>query len=136
VLFRSNPHDANTLSNLGSLLAGRGRIDEALAHYRKALEIEPDHLAANINLANALVGRKQFEEAIVLYRKVLAIQPDLLEGHVNLANALAESGEADEALEHYQKGLSLAAARKDKALMDAIRSEISKLRPTKKDQPK
>ena len=30
-------------NNLGIALAGRGQVDEAIAHYRKALEIKPDY---------------------------------------------------------------------------------------------
>ena len=36
--------------NLGFALAAEGRIDEAIEHYRKALEIKPDYAEAHNNL--------------------------------------------------------------------------------------
>jgi Flp pilus assembly protein TadD len=41
-----SPEDAKAHSNLGVLLAAVGRNGEAMAHYRKAMESEPDYRAA------------------------------------------------------------------------------------------
>ena len=94
-------------SNLGLALAGRGQVDEAIAHYRKALEIKPDDVEAHTNLGNALAGSGQFEEAIAHYRKALEIKPDFAEIHANLGNALAGSGQFEEAIAHYRKALEI-----------------------------
>ena len=63
-----------------SPLAGRGQVDEAIAHYRKALEIKPDYAEAHNNLGLALAGRGQVDEAIAHYRKALEIKPDYRRG--------------------------------------------------------
>ena len=104
-------------------------MEEAIAHYRKALEIKPDYADARNNLANALANCGQIDEAITHYRKALEIKPDAVETHVNLANALASRGMPDEALEHYKKAFALATARKDKALADLVRARIEQLKP-------
>ena len=36
--------------SLGNALVGRGRVEEAIAHYRKALEIKPDYAEDRGNL--------------------------------------------------------------------------------------
>ncbi len=51
-------------NNLGLLLVGRGETDEAIAHYRKVLEIKPDYAEAHNNLGVALAACGQFDEAI------------------------------------------------------------------------
>ncbi len=53
------------------MLVDRGRGDEAIVHYRKALEIKPDYVEVHCNLAKALAGRGRLEEAIACYRKAL-----------------------------------------------------------------
>ena len=94
-------------NNLGVVLAGRGQVDEAIAHYRKALEINPDYARAHNNLGVALAGRGQIDEAIAHYRKALEINPDYAEAHNNLGMALAGRGQVDEAIAHYRKALEI-----------------------------
>ncbi len=88
-------------------MAGRGQVDEAIAHYRKALEIKPDYVEAHNNLGNALAGRGEVDEAIAHYRKALEIKPDYAEAHNNLGTALAGRGEVDEAIAHFRKALEI-----------------------------
>ena len=75
-------------------LAGRGQFDEAIAHYRKALEIKPDFAEAHNNLGSALASRGQVDEAMVHYRQALKIKPDYAEAHNNLGVALASGGQS------------------------------------------
>ena len=105
-------------------LASRGQVDEAIAHYRKALEIKPDDVRAHNNLGVALAGRGAVDEAIAHFRKALEIEPDFMQAHINLGDALAGRGRLAEALVHYQKALGLASARNDKAQADVIRARI------------
>ena len=96
-------------TSLGNALAGRRRVDEAIAQYRKALEIEPDHAGAHTNLGNALAGRGELDEAIAHYRKALEIEPDHVEAHNNLGNALSNHGEVEAAIAHYRMALAIKA---------------------------
>ena len=65
-----------------------GQLDEAIAEYRKALQIQPDYAEAHNNLGIALYDKRQLDEAIAEYRKALQIQPDYAMAHNNLGNAL------------------------------------------------
>ena len=49
-------------------MAEQGRLDEAIAHYRKAVKTKPDYADAHYNLGNAL-ARRRLDEAVVHYRK-------------------------------------------------------------------
>ena len=93
--------------NLGLVLAGSGQFDEAIAHYRQALKIEPHYAQAHNNLGCILADRGQFDEAIAHYRQALKFKPDFAEAHNNLASALAAHGGIDEAIAHYQMGLRI-----------------------------
>ena len=56
-LVKIDPKSAMVRNNLGNALARRGRLDEAIAQFRTALEIKPDFEAAREK------PRKSFEDA-------------------------------------------------------------------------
>jgi hypothetical protein len=60
-------------NNLGNALYGRGEVDEAIAHYQKALEIKPDDAKAHANLGVVLASRGRMNEAIGHCRKALVL---------------------------------------------------------------
>jgi Flp pilus assembly protein TadD len=59
--------------NLGILLMQAGRLDEAIIHFRKALEINPKKISALNNLACVYAQKKQLSDAIPLIQKALAV---------------------------------------------------------------
>ena len=44
-------------NNLGNVLLQKGRVDEAMAQFQKALEINPNYAEAHNNLGNALLTK-------------------------------------------------------------------------------
>ncbi len=94
-------------NNLGIALFKTGKVDEAMVHYQKALEINPDFAEAHNNLGNFLFQKGRVDEAMVHYQKALEINPDYAEAHYNLGNALLKTGNADEAIAHLQKALEI-----------------------------
>jgi protein O-mannosyl-transferase len=94
-------------TNLGILLADRGRTDEAMVHLLKALELNPNDVKTHNNLGNLLARTGQTDEALAHYQKALELDPDYAEAHNNLGLLLAKMGRTDEAMAHYQKALEL-----------------------------
>ena len=62
-------------NGLGAALASQGRLDEAVAHYRKALKIKPDDFRVLGNLGHILAEQGRLDEAVQSYREALAINP-------------------------------------------------------------
>ncbi len=87
--------------NLGVVLAGQGKTQEAVAHYAEALRIKPDYAEAHNNLGVALVGQGKTQEAVAHYAEALRIKPDYAEAHYNLGAALVGQGKTQEAVAHY-----------------------------------
>ena len=100
-----NPECWMAHNNLGNALFARGDFDDAIYHYRRALEIKPDYAEPHSNLGNIAADRGHLDEAIDCYRQSLAIAPDYAEAHNNLGNALARRGNLDEAIIHFRKAL-------------------------------
>jgi tetratricopeptide (TPR) repeat protein len=105
--LRQRPMNPRAHNNLGSALAERGLLAEAIAEYQKALEIKPEDVGVQNNLGSALADRGQFDEAINHYRKGLQIKPDDAEAHNKLGSVLFRRGQIDEAIAHYQKALDV-----------------------------
>jgi tetratricopeptide (TPR) repeat protein len=93
--------------NLGNDLLQKGRVDEAIAQYQKALQIKPDKEEACNNLGNALLQKGSVDEAIAYSQKTLQINPEFAEAHYNLANALLQKGSVNEAIAHFQTALQI-----------------------------
>jgi protein O-mannosyl-transferase len=91
--------------NLGNALADRGRVDEAIAHCRKALKIKPGYTEAHNNLGVFLFRVGRVDEAIAHCRKALEIKPDYADPHCNLAMILTDLGRFDEAVAHCRQAL-------------------------------
>jgi len=113
---------------LGDVFLVQGHVAEAVAQYRKTLEIKPDGAESHVSLANALGALGRSEEGLAHLRKALEIQPDGAEIHYNLANALAGRGQIEGAVAHYRKLLELkpdfAEAQCNLATLLACRGEV------------
>lgn len=96
---------AITENNLATALNAAGKADEAVAHYRRAIAIQPDYAPAYNNLGVALRARGQVDEAISTYQQALRVTGDYPDAHYNLANALLQENRAGEAAEHFKIAL-------------------------------
>ena len=102
-----NPDSWLAHNNLGNAFLEKGQLDEAIAHYQKALEIKPDYADAHYNLANALLRNGQPDEAIAHYQKALEINPNHADAHDNFGTALCQEGKLDEAIVQFQSALRI-----------------------------
>ncbi|MBW4593151.1 MAG: tetratricopeptide repeat protein, partial [Brasilonema angustatum HA4187-MV1] len=93
--------------NQGLALYKQGKLDQAIASYRKALQIDPNDRDAHNNLGNALYEQGKLDQAIASYRKALQIDPNDPNAHYNLGNALYEQGKLDQAIASYRKALQI-----------------------------
>lgn len=95
-------------NNLGSIFLIRGKLPQAIDHYKKALQIRPNIAKTHDNLARALKSQGKLNEAIDHYRQVILITPDSAKAHCNLADALKAKASLDEAIDHYRQAINIA----------------------------
>jgi Flp pilus assembly protein TadD len=82
---------------LGLELYRADRLDQALEHYRRAVEISPTYLEARVNLAGALMASRRADEAVAHYRAAMRLDPDDVVVTMNLGAALMGQGRLEEA---------------------------------------
>src|SRR5262249_38940695 len=93
--------------NLGFALQKQGRPDEAIAAYRKAVELKPDLFQSHFNLGRALEDNGRPDEAAASYRRALDLKPDYAQAHYDLGNALRKQGRLDEAVAAFRRAIEL-----------------------------
>jgi type IV pilus assembly protein PilF len=83
------------------------KTDEAIEHYRRALQINPKFSDAMVNLGNVFLDLRRYDEAIPLYQQALGDMlykaPYIAEN--NLGWCLYQKGKADEAIQHIRAAL-------------------------------
>jgi hypothetical protein len=92
---------------LGITLQELGRLEEAVASYRKAIALIPDYAEAHYNLGNTLQELGRSKDAEASYRKAIAFKPDYAEAHSNLGITLRELGRSKHAEASYRKAIAL-----------------------------
>jgi tetratricopeptide (TPR) repeat protein len=105
---RYNHGNALAHNNLGNALEQKGLLDEAMFHYRKAVELSPDYADGEYNLGRALFREGQIDEAIACWQKTLSIHPDDADAHANFGDALLRKGLVRDAVAHYERSREIA----------------------------
>jgi tetratricopeptide (TPR) repeat protein len=101
------PDDARTHFNRGSALRAQGRTDEAIASYRRALQLRPDIPEAHNNLGNALQEQGRLDEAAACYRRAIDLRPRFAEADNNLGTVLQKQGQLEEAEARYRRAIDI-----------------------------
>ncbi|HMC62978.1 MAG TPA: tetratricopeptide repeat protein, partial [Candidatus Solibacter sp.] len=77
--------DAGAHELTGRLLGSLGKFAEALPHFRRAAELEPDNAAFLINLGAALASAGDLAGAVPAFERALEVDPSNAVARENLA---------------------------------------------------
>jgi len=120
LLLRDNPRDTTALNFNGYLLYKRGKLDAAIAAYRKLVELERGVAGHYANLGLICFKSKRYPEAQAVFERLLELQP----GDVK---ALRNLGFCHERLNHLEKALDCFTRAGDEVNAAGIRARL--LRP-------
>lgn len=107
--IQSDARHLDAYVNLGRLLHERGKLQEAEAVYREALDHCGPDATLLYNLAVLQEDLRQPREAIASYRAAVHADPDLADAHFNLARLCEANGLKREALRHWSAFRKLSA---------------------------
>jgi Tfp pilus assembly protein PilF len=100
-------------NNLGEALMQLGRVQEAGAHYARAVEIHPGYPEARNNYGVFLAEQGRYAEAEEQFRAALAIRPELAGAESNVATIRLRLGDLEGAVAHYERALTIDPANPD-----------------------
>jgi 2-polyprenyl-3-methyl-5-hydroxy-6-metoxy-1,4-benzoquinol methylase/Tfp pilus assembly protein PilF len=84
-----------------------GNAENAITHFRKATELQPDHWAAHNQLADILRDHGDLRGAADHYTAAVKLKPDFASAQHNLAAVLIDQGRPNEALHAVTHALAL-----------------------------
>ncbi|HTU24217.1 MAG TPA: tetratricopeptide repeat protein [Pirellulales bacterium] len=115
-------------SNFGSLLLTQNKTREAMAMFRRAIEIKPDAVQPHVNLGLALGAQKRFSEAREQFDRALEIDAGRFDVHRGLAYVLTRQGKSAEAIAELERAIAIdphhAQARYDLAILQVKQGQL------------
>ena len=100
-------HQAEVSFQDGTRLIQQGKLDQAVAEFKKAIAINPNSAQFHLGLGSAYLSLGQTEEAIREYEQSLQIRPNAPEAQFYLGIAWNRQGATDNAIAAYQEAIRL-----------------------------
>jgi tetratricopeptide (TPR) repeat protein len=121
-----NSNSSLAHKNLGVALAGQGKLAEAIQHFERVLQLEPndakayytyynlglalaksDYAEAYNNLGAVLARQGELPRAIQDYERATQLKPDYAAAYYNLGISHSEQGKLPEAIGDYEQAIKL-----------------------------
>ena len=110
---RSRPDDATALNRLATRYLQAGRVDDAVAQLRRAVQIAPRDAEARSNLGTALQARGELPAALRELEAAARLKPDDDAVRFNLGNGYYAAGRPADALRELSRTVALDAENAD-----------------------
>ena len=102
-----NYETAKQHNNTGNALQSQGRFAEAIASYRQAIALRPNHADTHYNLGNAFRNLGNYREAIASYQQAIVLNPKHARAYHNIGITLQLEDKYAEAIPYYQQAIKL-----------------------------
>jgi len=106
-VLAEDPNSAIGHSAMASVRYRQDRLEDGLAHSRRAVELAPDYAEAHNDLGVGLAREGNLAEAADQYRQAIAIQPTYDEAYNNLGVAVVRQGDIAAGIDDYRRALEL-----------------------------
>jgi tetratricopeptide (TPR) repeat protein len=105
--LKINSNNATAHSNLGLVLMGQGKVEQAFAEYELAMKIDPLSAVPHNNLGLALSEEGKIDAAIAEFNRAIDFDPKLSGYHDNLGIAMGKNGRLEDAIVEFRRAMAL-----------------------------
>lgn len=102
-----NPNDQRTLLTYGNVLRATKKYTDAVAVFKRALDLSPNRCAALNDLANAYLDLGRVNDAVPLLERCLLLEPTAYFALVNIGEANIELGRFDKARTYLERAVKI-----------------------------
>src|SRR6185503_15052166 len=92
-VLKEDPKVIDAWFTLGNMAGRRGRHEEAVGHYKRALALKADDEEAVINMAHAYRKLGRDDDALVGFRRFLDLDPKNAQVHYEIAQIMIDRGD-------------------------------------------
>ncbi len=121
VMTTDSSDEAHIEMHLGEIATEREQYEEALSHYQRVAELEPDLPDSWVDLAKTYERLDNLEEAEANYRHAIDLESGDEDLYFVLSKMYAENGQREKAIEAIEDGLS---ANPDSAVLNVYLASI------------
>ena len=93
---QNSPESPQPVYILGLIAKNQNRSENAVAAFKRVLEIDPQDVGANVNLGQLYAQQKKYAEATTAFRAAIAAEPYNATALYNLATALLRNNAREE----------------------------------------
>lgn len=104
---KADPNKADNQVALGWAYYQKGEYNEALARYRKAIELDEKHYTAHYNLGLTYMMTEKYDRAISAFERAVKLVPKAYAAHYQLGRALAATAKYQEAINELEVAYQL-----------------------------
>jgi len=103
----SNAADFQAMLHLGLALKNAGEAEAAIAHFQRAIRIDPDRIEPHVHLGVLLLTRRKPDAAAEQFETAVRIDPKSADARLKLGTALEELNRPEEAHRQYTAALAM-----------------------------
>jgi tetratricopeptide (TPR) repeat protein len=100
-------YEAAFYRNVAANELKRGKIQQALVHTDKALQLMPEFGSAHATMGDVLTEMGRTDEAIEYFNRAVQLKPNLAHPHLSLGVAMAKQNNLDQAINHFSQVLRI-----------------------------
>lgn len=100
--IKASPSNINARILRGQVYASQGQIDQAIATYQKAIELDPNNTAGHYNLAVSYIRNKEYDKANTALGNGLSAAPENFLLRLTRAGVYEQLGKTNEAITLYE----------------------------------
>ncbi|ASB47743.1 tetratricopeptide repeat protein [Alkalitalea saponilacus] len=102
-----NPFFVDAYNLRGIIRQRLGRTNEAIADFRRGLEIDPENVNLITNIGIAYINAEEYEKAVETYSQAIRLAPNLVNAWLNRGHAKVSAGDTIGGLSDFTRAIEI-----------------------------